>query len=165
MLYWQAVGIENVNQSLRSASLIQNGAQATISSNRHILSNDSWSICSEDSIDRGTRTGRKLWRNIGRELWEIIPVLRGPKNNSKREIKIWQYIRRRAINCPNSVVISAQVRLSPHKAAVKPVLSKTRNFLQRILSFFSNKEKQMKSRLSIYKLQFSVYAHIFSISA
>ena len=38
MLYWQAVGIENVNQSLRSASLIQNGAQATISSNRHILS-------------------------------------------------------------------------------------------------------------------------------
>ena len=88
-----------------------------------------------------------------------------PKNNSQREIKLWQYIRRRAINCPNSVVISAQVRLSPHKAAVKPVLSKTRNFLQRILSFFSNKEKQMKNRLSINKLRFSAYAHIFSISA
>ena len=75
MLYWQAVGIENVNQSLRSASLIQNGAQATISSNRHILSKDSWSICFEDSIDRGTRTGRKLWGNFGGNSWKIIPVL------------------------------------------------------------------------------------------
>ena len=56
-------------------------------------------------------------------------------NNLLRYTKLWQYIPSMVpIICPNSLVTSAQVRLSPHKATLK-LASKTRNFLQKNYNF------------------------------